>query len=226
MNRILIFLIFVLNLIWSGCSDNTENYNQDAGLDVENNSISNDDNNTNNSNNQQIFWRYWNLDGDLQNDCREEDLSCLADIDNLGYAVEAGQLHLRLDFYTAFEDGSFELFMIPETNEIPGFTLQWNRGSFHFWQSDCTSLTKHSGCHWSEEVLPAELETRWIDEKSFTFSLPLAVMDFSQLDSLLIGAAAAPFNIETTSEFTDRYPDDIWVTSTSIRQLHKIPLDY
>jgi len=43
-------------------------------------------------------------------------------------------------------------------------------------------------------------------------------------DRLLVGAGAAPFAIQKTAEFTDRHPDEVWVTSTGILGLVEVSL--
>ena len=170
-------------------------------------------------------WLYYSNEGDPQGDCAAEDPQCNADLLNLGFFVEEGMINFQVSFHAPYAGGSFEVFMIPQDVAIPGYSLQYNKRAFHLWKADCTSLLKHSGCHWSEVTLISSLQTHWSDEVTFTLSYSLDDLGFATLTDLLVGVAAAPFDIDVTAEFTDRYPDGLLVVSTGIRNLQRIPLN-
>ncbi len=162
---------------------------------------------------------------DASGDCEEQDENCRADIRDLSFRVEEGTLYWKIEYNAAPpEDHSFELFMIPPDSSLVGHTVRYNNGRFSYWNADCSTAAKHAGCHWSTENLPGSFRYTFNEGGDFHLEISLADLGFENLPKLLAGLAAAPFVIQKTAEFTDRHPDDLWVTSTEIQGLAEIPL--
>lgn len=174
-----------------------------------------------------VPWEPMSEEGDAVGDCGAGDASCEADIVQLYYARDAGTLHLDLHWASAFpeDQGSFELFLIPVDTQRVGHTFQYNHGQWGYWNADCSSARddRHDGCHWSTGSIPESFVTEWTADDRFRCQVAVADLGFEDLTTLLMGVGAAPFFIQQTAEFTDRYPDELWVYSTEIAGLHEVP---
>ncbi len=176
-----------------------------------------------------LAWRSIGTAADASADCASGDPACAVDLLDLKVAFVAGTLSLDVQFAESFpvDSGSFEVFFIPRNLHRLGRTVRFNLGSFEFWTADCTSVAqeeKHSGCHWGVDPLPASFVSQWGPAGHVLLAVSLDELGLDGLESLLMGVAAAPIWIERTAEFTDRYPDELWVTATSIRGLAEVPL--
>ncbi len=174
-------------------------------------------------------WQPIQSEGDPEGDCQSTDASCMADLAHLYFAVEQDVLYLDLRTHVPFpvEHGSFEIFLIPPDPQIVGHSLQVIARNARFWDGDCRSVTnlrKHAGCHWTTGPIPSSLHAEWLEEDRFVLQLSLGEIGFGGLQELQVGVGAAPFEVEVTAEFTDRYPDAVWVTATGIQGLQTIPL--
>jgi len=174
-------------------------------------------------------WTPIRSDGDPSGDCASEDASCEADLAQLYYAVEGGLLCLDLRFHRDFpvEQGSYEIFLIPADKQVVGHTVQVIAGTLRYWEADCSTaarLRKHGGCHWHERALPSTLVAEWLAGDRLVLSVSLGQLGAGALSELLVGVGAAPTPIQVTAEFTDRYPDQVWVTATEIQGLQAITL--
>lgn len=174
-------------------------------------------------------WQPVRSDGDPQGDCQTGDVGCTADLAQLFFAVEQGVLFLDLRFHVDFpvDHGSFEIFLIPPDQQIVGHSVQVMAGDTYLWDADCRSvagLQKHNGCHWSLRGLPSSLQAQWLGADRYVLEVELEELGFAALSELRVGVGAAPFEIQVTAEYTDRYPDQVWVTSTEIQGLQTISL--
>ncbi len=161
---------------------------------------------------------------DATEDCTAQDASCLADLASLWAHYENHILTMRVQYKGDFpvEDGAFEIFFVARDIQKAGHTLRWNQGVLSFWSADCSSAApglKHSGCHWTTAEIPLGLSGEWADEATYELTIPLAGIDYDELDEVLLGVMAAPQTISVTADFTDRYPDELLVTSTAIEGL-------
>lgn len=179
---------------------------------------------------EEVDWNPLNASGDDEDDCGDEDPTCDADIHAMRYGVLAGSLYVDVRFYDTFpiNEGSLEVFLIPTDMQIIGHTVQVLEGEIVFWNADCRSVAhgfKHDGCHWSEGTLPTSFELEWLADDRMVFVVDLQDLDFSEIEELRMGVGAAPFKIEVTSEYTDRYPDSLWVTAVDILGLETVSLN-
>ena len=175
-----------------------------------------------------ISWLAMREDGDPTGDCTATDADCEADIVQLYYARYDGWLFLDLHFDTTFpaDAGAFELFLIPEDLDRIGHTIQFNDGQFVYWDADCSSAardSRHEGCHWSSGAMPDSFVSEWTEGDRFLCQISVADLGFEDLMKFLMGAGTAPFSIQQTSQFSDRYPDELWVFSTEIAGLQEVP---
>lgn len=162
--------------------------------------------------------------GDAIGDCDVEDTECTADIVDLLYAATGSTLVVELSMEEVFPaTGTFEIFWIPPTEEIPGFSFRYYSGQTEFWTVDCSTV-KHDGCHWAEVSSPASFEGEWITADTYRASVGLTELGFAQLEELRIGVGAAHEAITATAEFTDRFPDELWITATEIQGLASISI--
>ncbi|MBT3218073.1 MAG: hypothetical protein HN348_03200 [Proteobacteria bacterium] len=173
-------------------------------------------------------WLTMREDGDPADDCTANDVDCEADIVQLYHARYEGVLYLDLHFNNAFpaDAGAFELFLIPKGLGRIGHTIQFNNGQFVYWDVDCSNATKdsrHDGCHWSNSAMPGSFVSEWTEGDRFLCQVSVADLGFEELTKLLMGVGAAPFSIQQTAQFTDRYPDELWVYSTEIAGLQRVP---
>ena len=190
---------------------------QDAGPDLTDGGIDDDG----------LDWRSIADSADAVGDCDLEDDGCTADIADLLYAVEGDTISVKLETEEEFPTaGSFEVFLIPQSTEVPGLTFRLTGETLVFWTADCsTSAAKHDGCHWYTRTAPAGFEGGWeADRKVFTCSMSLTEAGLDGLDVLLMGVAASHEEVNATAEFTDRHPDDLWVTSQEILGLAEVSL--
>lgn len=169
--------------------------------------------------------------GDRTGDCAAEDEGCFeADIVQLSYGVAGGDLFFDLRFAGPFMEierqiGSFEIFAFPAEAGLVGHSIRNVGGSMSFWDADCTSERKHDGCHWySERELPT-FEMAWMEPGRLLCRVSLSQWGFDGLSELWIGVAAAPFLIWRSAQFTDRYPDELWITSTEITGLELVSFE-
>ncbi len=174
-------------------------------------------------------WQSLLEQGDAAGDCANQDATCLADLADLRFRQTGRSLDLEVSFHRAFprQTGSFEIFLIPPDPQIVGHSLRIVPGRGTWWNADCSSAVrnlKHLGCHWTTQPFPSSLQFGWVDEEHFRMSVDLDEIGFQDLDSLLLGVAAAPFVIQVTAEFTDRYPDELLVTATAVQGLAEASL--
>lgn len=173
-----------------------------------------------------LDWHSLAEEGDPISDCRVEDTECEADITQLSYAVDEGVLHLALRFDGPFREldaGAFEIFIFPPAVST-GHSIRSIGGALTFWDAECASALKHSGCHWSFAVELEGFVDEWVDDDLYICQIPLSTYGWESIDELLLGVAAAPFVIQVTADFTDRYPDEVWVTATSVEGLMTVYL--
>jgi len=71
--------------------------------------------------------------------------------------------------------------------------------------------------------MPLSFEHEWRGGTLFLCMIAIMDLGYKGLDEILLGVGAAPFEIQKTAEYTDRYPDELWVTSSEIQGLHKVP---
>jgi hypothetical protein len=175
----------------------------------------------------ELEWRPIRDDGDPLSDCTDVDPECVADIVQLSVAVEDGVLYLDLRFAGPFRElevGSFEIFVMPADAGLLGHSIRSVAHVFTFWDADCSSAQKHSGCHWYSQFELPTFDHEWVDDTRLVCQVDLEQWGFDRLDEVLVGAAASPWVIQRTADFTDRYPDDLWVTSTEIVGLQLVDL--
>ena len=162
--------------------------------------------------------------GDALGDCDLEDADCRADIDDLKYDVVDGELVMVLSMAGPFpDDGTFEIFWIPPDAAIPGLSFRYHDGAFDFWSVLCAE-TKHEGCHWSAVDPPESFAGSWSTDRRFRCRAKLDELGYGDLSSLKAGVGAAHEAITATAEFTDRFPDELWITATEILGLASIEL--
>lgn len=176
-----------------------------------------------------IDWQTIREPGDPEGDCLTVDTTCNADLLQVEYAQDTDSLRFAIVFASSFptETGSLELFMMPPSPPLVGYSVQQIGGQTTLWKADCSTARgawRHAGCHWSKMPTPDHLETGWVDDTRFELSIDSTAL-FGNSPELLVGAGAAPFAIQKTAEFTDRYPDEVWVTSTEIKGLVGIVLE-
>ena len=175
---------------------------------------------------ESLPWRALVEGGDDSGDCTTTDTGCKADILALEYFRDDDLLHCRVLMANGLPDGgSYELFLIPGDTSIVGHTVRFNDGVLSYWNADCTSARKHAGCHWSIATIPNSLSTSQDDAGNLYIEIRLSDLGFENLASVLAGVAVAPFTISATTEFTDRYPDGLWVSSTEVQGLANLWLE-
>jgi len=175
-----------------------------------------------------LSWQPIRDPGDPQGDCLAKDPDCAADFQQVYFAVDGGVIHFDVKHFGAFPatEGSWELMFFPKDPLIAGHTLQLIAGVLKWWTADCSSgvssSLRHSGCHWTSGSPPAELHYEWVAEERLVMQVPLAELLPTGLSELLVGVGGAPFVVQKTAEYTDRYPDELLVTSTKVEGLQSI----
>lgn len=173
-------------------------------------------------------WRPIREPGDATGDCLVVDTECSADLLQTEYMVEGDVYRFAIELASEFpqEAGSLELFLMPPFPPLVGYSVQVIEERVVLWKADCSTARgawRHAGCHWAKMATPDHLQTQWVSETRFEIALGGTAL-FGGATTLLVGAGAAPFAIEKTAEFTDRYPDEVWVTATEILGLAEISL--
>ncbi len=200
----------------SGDADEVEAQGDDDGEEIEEEAEAE----------ESLPWRALVEGGDDSGDCATTDAACEADILALEYYRNGDLLTCRVLLANGLpEGGSYELFLIPGDTSIVGHTVRFNDGVLSYWNADCTSARKHAGCHWSIATIPDSLSTSMDYDGNLYVEVKLSDLGFGNLASVLAGVAVAPFTISLTTEFTDRYPDGLWVSSTDVQGLANLWLE-
>ncbi len=177
-----------------------------------------------------LGWTVLSSEGDELGDCGGGDAHCEADIAQLSMASEAGSVSFDLRFEGSFprEAGSFELFFLRFEGEPGGYTYRFTPSEHVFYYADCAvdaSPAKHEGCHWAAVRTPSSFVHAWRDDDAtFRCSLELEELGYESQPSLLLGVMAAPFEVDRTADFTDRYLDALQVTSAEVQGLQPVAL--
>ena len=176
-----------------------------------------------------LQWHAIRSPADPLDDCLAVDTSCSADLEQVWFAVADGKLRFAVQLASAFpqDQGTLELFVMPVLPPMVGYSVRTLAGVVTVWKADCSSATaswRHAGCHWSVQQAPDSLETVWVDETRFEIAFDPTSLFGEPMEEMRVGVGAAPFAIQKTAEFTDRYPDEVLVTSTEIQGLVNISL--
>lgn len=177
-----------------------------------------------------LEWQSIREPGDPQGDCQSKDTTCAADFEQVYFAVESGTLHFEVRHYAPYPaaDGSWELMMFPKDPKLVGHSLQLVAGKAIWWSADCSSGAssglRHNGCHWLSDSEPAGVQYEWVAADRLMMHVPLAELLPAGVTELLVGVGGAPFAVQKTAEYTDRYPDELLVTSTEVQGLRSITL--
>lgn len=177
-----------------------------------------------------LDWRVIRDPGDPKGDCQAKDPTCSADFEQVYFAIEGGTIHFDVRHHAPYPatDGSWEIMMFPKDPMIVGHSLQFVAGKATWWTADCSSGAsfglRHAGCHWLADTEPAELHYEWVAADRFLMHMPLADLLPAGVTELLVGVGGAPFAVQKTAEYTDRYPDEMLVTSSEVKGLQSIIL--
>lgn len=180
-----------------------------------------------------LDWIPLTAEGDATSDCASADETCATDLVQMAIAQAGGRLYTEVEFSASpAAESSFEQFLFPTDVSCPGYSFRFHDDAFQFWEADCSSASSgkgappppHSGCHWIDFEMPASFTWEWISPERFGASVDVADFGLGGLAELKVGVGAAPTAVEVTADFTDRYPDALWVTSTSVDGLQTVAI--
>ncbi len=212
------FLFFMLMALLSfACGDDDDDDNDASDGDDDNHSDDDTDDDDDSQNLNPVT-----DEGDPAGDSNDEEV----DIIQLWYFVDSGVLAMDLEFLNPFDPGKayIEVFLFHPDADFVSHTVMLKEGEIYWWDCDCSSATKHSGCHWGTADAPDSLTVNLEEAGHFRFSVNVEDLEFGDAQVILTGAGVASHTVSSSVFYADRYPDELNLGSTEITGLAEISL--